>query len=141
MSTPTNIYILNSAWENKTSPPQSKLPHVGTDIFGHIRRDKYAKNNNCDRDKDVSEYTSDQLHKTAQLSRKLKLKWNESQSDLSECTSSTQCLVIIPEQIANPFHGCTTCTQYNVRLKIHSAEKVHRVNGYSDSVETSSVQS
>ena len=43
--------------------------------------------------------------------------------------------------MANLSHGHITCTQYHVRLKIHPAEKVHRVNSYPDSVETSSEQS
>ena len=37
---------------------QSQLPHVQTNTFGHIRRDKYTQKN-FDRDLDVSEHISD----------------------------------------------------------------------------------
>ena len=70
--------------------------------------------------------------------RKLKLCRNDSQGDLSDYAYSTSSFIKILKQIANPFHGCTTCTQYHARPKI---QKVQRINSYPDSVETSCVQS
>ena len=133
-----SIYELDLREQNIYT--QSKLSHVGhLDTFGHIRRDKYTINKSFNRDKNVSEHISDQELRTANLVTKLKLSRNN--SDLSSYNSSILSLARIPEQIVNSLHGQTLCRQYDVSPKIHSAENVHRVNSYSDSVKTSSVQS
>ena len=72
---------------------KSKLSCVERDTIGHNRREKYAKNEHLYRYKGVSEHISDQLHGTAELVRKSKLRRNDSQSDLSDYTFSSSLLV------------------------------------------------
>ena len=56
--TPT-MSIYESRLKQQNISTQSKLLHVRTDTFGHIRWDKYAKIKNFDRNIDVSEDISD----------------------------------------------------------------------------------
>ena len=57
---------------------QSKMLSVARNTFGHIKIDNYKISEDSKRDKDTSEYISDQLCRIAQLVRKSKLSRNDS---------------------------------------------------------------
>ena len=64
----TSIYKFSMREKNVFT--HSKMLSVEIDTFGHIRMNKYEKNENFDRDKDVAGRFYDQLHRTAQLKGK-----------------------------------------------------------------------
>ena len=120
---------------------QPKMPSVASNTFGLIKSENYEISKYSNRYKATSEHISDQLCKMPHLLKKSKFSRNNSQSYLSDYTSSTSSSVKLPKQITNPSPECIPSIQHHNQPKIHLAGKVHRIDSYCDSVETSSLQS
>ena len=66
---------------------QSKMPIVDRNTFGCIKSDNYKIIKGSKRDKNASEYISNQLHRLAQLVRNSKFSRNDSKIYLSDAST------------------------------------------------------